>query len=75
MCDRRINQWYVCLEKYLLILVRTLSLTLRLVGRALGVGATGTFDLMDDREGGDSASVIKHYLETEGKNYAEFFHV
>ncbi len=30
---------------------------------------------MDDREGGDSAPVIKHYLETEGKNYAEFFHV
>ena len=30
---------------------------------------------MDDREDGDSAPVIKHYLETEGKNYIEFFHV
>lgn len=30
---------------------------------------------MDDREGGDGAPVVKHYLENEGKKYAEFFHI
>ncbi|KAK4690317.1 hypothetical protein P7C71_g6446, partial [Lecanoromycetidae sp. Uapishka_2] len=43
--------------------------------RALGVGATETFDLKDDREGGDGAPVVQHYLEREGKNYADFFHI
>ena len=42
-------------------------------GRALGVGATETFDLRDDIEGLNGGIVMKQYVEGEAKGFMEHF--
>ena len=44
-----------------------------MVGRALAIGATETFDLRDDLEGLNAGIVMKEYLAGEAKEFMEFF--
>lgn len=44
-------------------------------GRAIAVGAPSIVDLRDDPDGSDGAIETKKYLQSEGKPWADFFHL